>query len=83
MGIVGLGRIGLSVAKRLSGFDVKKIVYHNRKPSEEGKKMGFEYVTFGDLLKESDFIVCACSLNKESEGIFNKKAFDKMKKTRY
>lgn len=79
MGIYGLGSIGLSVAERLKAFNVKKILYHNRRKSNEGDKIGCEYVSFEDLLKHSDFILCSCSINKQSEKIFNKKAFDQMK----
>lgn len=81
VGIFGLGNIGMAIAKRLVGFEVKKIVYTNRKINTEAEKLGFEYVKFDDMLSQSDFIICSCSLNSESEQIFNKSAFDKMKKS--
>ncbi|RNA26306.1 glyoxylate reductase hydroxypyruvate reductase-like [Brachionus plicatilis] len=79
VGILGLGRIGLCIAARLKGFDVKKIIYHNRHRSVQGDELGFELVEFEELLTGSDFLICSCSLNKESKNIFNKKAFEKMK----
>lgn len=71
----------MSIAKRLKGFDLKKLIYHNRKPNEDVKRynLPYEYVGFDELLSQSDFVICACSLNKESEKLFNKKAFEKMK----
>ena len=37
VGIVGLGSIGLAVAKRLLPFDVAKILYSGRNVKPEGK----------------------------------------------
>ncbi|CAF0755227.1 unnamed protein product [Brachionus calyciflorus] len=79
IGILGLGRIGMSIATRLRGFEVKQIIYHNRNRRTEADNLGYEYVSFDDLLMRSDFIICSCSLNKDSEQIFNRKAFEKMK----
>ncbi|CAF0915078.1 unnamed protein product [Brachionus calyciflorus] len=79
VGIVGLGNIGMGVATRLTSFGIKKIIYHNRKPNLDAEKLGFEYASFDSLLEKSDFVVCSCSINKQSEGLFNKEAFDKMK----
>jgi glyoxylate/hydroxypyruvate reductase len=36
VGIVGLGRIGLAIAKRLIPFEVSKIMYTGRQPKAEG-----------------------------------------------
>lgn len=70
------------MAKRLSTFGAKKIIYFNRsKQEQEASKLGYEYVDFDNLLARSDILVCCASLNKESEGIFNMNAFRKMKAT--
>lgn len=37
VGIVGLGRVGLEVAKKLKSFNVGRIVYSNRTIVKEGK----------------------------------------------
>jgi glyoxylate/hydroxypyruvate reductase len=60
---------------------VEKIVYHNRNTNIEADKLGCEYTSFDDLLKQSDFIICSCSATKQTEKIFNKEAFSKMKST--
>lgn len=36
VGIVGLGNIGLAVAKRLLPFEIEKIIYCGRQPKPEG-----------------------------------------------
>ncbi|GAB6028158.1 hypothetical protein CHUAL_002368 [Chamberlinius hualienensis] len=81
VGIVGFGRIGQAVAKRLRPFGVQKILYcgHNKKPEDE--VLGAEYVSFEDLLKQSDFVIGCCSLNDTTRNLFNAKAFALMKPT--
>ena len=69
----------MSVAKRLKSFEPHRIIYNNRRVSAEAEKQGFEYVSFEELLKKSDFLICTCALNKETELIFNKQAFGRMK----
>ncbi|CAF0979894.1 unnamed protein product [Brachionus calyciflorus] len=81
VGIFGLGRIGLAVANRLKNFGVNKIIYHNRKPNEEGAKQGYEYVDLDTLLSQSDFLIVTCSATKETEKFFNLEKFKKMKKS--
>jgi glyoxylate reductase len=57
IGIVGLGRIGRSVAKRAGGFDMR-ILYTDavRLPVEEEIEPAVEFRTLEDLLRESDFV---------------------------
>ncbi|XP_042216574.1 glyoxylate reductase/hydroxypyruvate reductase-like isoform X2 [Homarus americanus] len=81
VGIFGLGRIGQGVVRRLQGFGVKKFVYNGRSRRKEGEELGAEYVSFSELLQESDFIVVTCALNDETREIFNDEAFSKMKKS--
>eukprot|EP00339_Tiarina_fusa_P010608 CAMPEP_0117046938 /NCGR_PEP_ID=MMETSP0472-20121206/32442_1 /TAXON_ID=693140 ORGANISM="Tiarina fusus, Strain LIS" /NCGR_SAMPLE_ID=MMETSP0472 /ASSEMBLY_ACC=CAM_ASM_000603 /LENGTH=250 /DNA_ID=CAMNT_0004759455 /DNA_START=327 /DNA_END=1076 /DNA_ORIENTATION=- len=85
IGIVGFGAIGQAVAKRLVPFQCKKIlVSQPRKPSDEKLDLGFgvkaEYVSFDELLKESDIISLHCPLNKDTKNLFNANSFAKMKK---
>ena len=81
VGIVGFGGIGQSIAKRLSGFEVGRFIYtgHGEKP--ESKKFNAEFVSFDDLLRQSDFIFIACPLNNETTNMFDSEAFSKMKST--
>ena len=56
VGIVGLGRIGASVARRLAGWDVR-ILVHTRTPQPELlAQLGAEAVDLPTLLRESDFV---------------------------
>jgi len=77
LGIIGLGRIGMNVAKIASGFDMQVIAYnHNTEKSEHeyGK-----YVSFDELLLKSDIISLHCPLVPSTEGIINKDTINKMK----
>ena len=79
IGIVGMGRIGEAVAKRAKGFNMD-ILYHNRSRNlEVEKELNATYVSFEDLLKESDFVVSLVPLSEATVDMFDKKAFQTMK----
>ncbi|RSL30006.1 D-glycerate dehydrogenase [Salibacterium salarium] len=80
LGIVGMGNIGRSVAKRAQASGMN-IIYHNRKPSPKADDVGADYVAFDELLQDSDFIVVLVPLTSESKGLFGAEAFKKMKST--
>lgn len=76
IGIVGFGNIGRAVAKIANAFEMKVIAYNRSAKSAEN----VEFVSFDELLERSDIVSVHCPLNKESENIFEKDAFAKMKK---
>lgn len=82
VGVVGFGRIGQEVAKRLKPFNVKRIIFQNRSErAKEAQEIGAARVSFDELLRESDFVVVTCALTPETAHLFNEAAFNKMKKT--
>lgn len=79
VGIVGLGRIGAAVAKRLKGFDCR-ILYHDVQPMPAvAEPLGAEFVDLDTLLAESDFITLHTQLTEATYHMFNAEAFRKMK----
>ena len=79
MGIVGMGRIGTEVAKRAKAFDMR-VLYHNRnRRPETEKSVGAEFVSFEDLLTESDFVSLNCPLTEETHGMIGKSQLHQMK----
>ena len=82
LGIVGLGRIGRAVARRgRFGFDMP-VLYVNRRPDPEAEaELGARYVPFRTLLAESDFVCVHVPLTPETRHLFNREAFDAMKRT--
>ncbi|XP_018573314.1 glyoxylate reductase/hydroxypyruvate reductase [Anoplophora glabripennis] len=82
VGIVGFGRIGQEIAKRLKSFKPKNIVYYNRsEKADEAKLVDAKRVTFDKLLAKSDFVIVSCSLTQDTQHLFNENAFNKMKRT--
>ena len=84
LGILGLGRIGRTFAKRAKAFEMK-IIYHNRKrvTSSMESKLGAKYVTFEKLIKESDVLSIHVPHTKETDRVINAKVFSKMKNSSF
>ena len=83
LGIVGCGRIGLEIAKRAKGFDMKILYYDTvrRKPEEE-KEYGLEYVSkLPDLLSRADFVTVHVPLMAETRHLISTAEFAAMKPT--
>ncbi|XP_037805926.1 glyoxylate reductase/hydroxypyruvate reductase-like isoform X2 [Lucilia sericata] len=83
VGFFGFGGIGQAIAKRLSGFDIDRVLYTTRKRISKDleKEFNASKVPFHELLAQSDFIFIAAPLTAETQGIFNTTAYAKMKKT--
>ncbi len=84
LGILGLGRIGRTLAKRAKAFDMK-LVYHNRKRVSKTRERTFKvkYVSFEKLITQSDIISIHVPYTKETEHMFDMKIFRKMKKSAF
>lgn len=82
LGIFGLGKIGYELARRaLAAFDMK-IIYHNRgRHPEAERELGARWVSFDDLLENSDVLSVHTALTPETRGRFNKDVFVRMKRT--
>ncbi|TMW53841.1 hypothetical protein DOY81_001126, partial [Sarcophaga bullata] len=81
VGLFGFGRIGQEIASRVLPFKPSLITYTTRtERPEAAKKFQASYVSFDEMLKESDFIIACCALTPETKEIFNETAFDAMKK---
>ena len=84
LGILGLGRIGKTLAKRAKAFDMK-ITYHNRKPLSKTREkiLGVKYVSFEKLITQSDIISIHVPHTKETDQMFDMKIFRKMKQSAF
>ncbi|MBN1587466.1 MAG: phosphoglycerate dehydrogenase [Candidatus Omnitrophica bacterium] len=80
LGVVGLGRIGSEVARRLQAFGMKVVAFDPHLPAERAKAMDIEPVALEDLLKVADFITIHVPLTPETKHLIGEKAFKKMKK---
>lgn len=71
--LLGLGRIGLAVAKRAEAFGCS-ISYHSR--SEKPFANYKFYTNVVDLAANCDVLIVACSLNAETHHIVSRKVID-------
>lgn len=77
LGLIGCGKIGLEVAKRISAFGVKVMTFD---PYLGKAPEGVDLKDFDTVLKESDFISIHCPLNESTRHLIGEKEFKKMKK---
>jgi D-3-phosphoglycerate dehydrogenase len=82
-GIVGFGSIGRRVARIMEGFGAYVLVYDPYVSGVDINSPGMCLVDFDTLLKESDFISCHTKVTEETTGMFDYKAFQKMKETAF
>jgi len=83
IGVVGLGGIGLAVAQRAKGFDMR-ILYHSRtRKLDLEKELGVKYVDFETLLKESDFVTLHVPLTPETHHMIGEEELKLMRNTAY
>jgi glyoxylate reductase len=79
-GIIGMGRIGREVAKRVKVFGVKVIYYDiNRLPKEVEEKLGVEYRPFNRLVSEADIISIHVPLTPDTRHMIGEKELRRMK----
>ena len=81
LGIVGLGRIGSMLAKKMSSFDLRILVYDPFISEEKAEQCGAQLVDFDTLVKESDYISLHCPLTSSTRGMFYREVFERMKRT--
>lgn len=82
LGIIGMGRIGQSIARRAIASGME-IVYNNRNrlPKEIESQYNAKYVTFENLITDSDFISLNAPSTAETHHLFGEKEFKMMKPT--
>ncbi len=77
LGLIGCGRIGMEVAKKMSSFGVKVIVFD---PYLQKTEEWIELKDMDAVLKESDMISIHCPLNESTRHLIGEKEFRKMEK---
>lgn len=78
LGILGMGRIGIAVAKRAQAFGMA-LHYHNRRPSPDADAMGATYhASFDAMLPHCDFLSVNCPMTAETKGIINARTLSLM-----
>ena len=78
LGIIGMGNIGSKLARMALGLNMK-ILYTQRHQLPIGLERSMRFQYFNDLLAASDVVSINCPLTDETRGMFNEKAFMRMK----
>lgn len=82
LGIIGMGRIGIAVARRATGFDMKVLYYDHKMRPDLGASVGARMCgSLDELLAESDFVSLHTPLTPQTRHLIGAEAFSKMKKT--
>ncbi|MFI6444118.1 C-terminal binding protein [Kitasatospora sp. NPDC050543] len=80
LGIVGFGRIGRAVARRLGAFYGRVRVYDPYIGRDLAEGYGAQAVdTLAELLAQSDLVTLHCPLNPETDGLIDAAALRRMK----
>lgn len=79
-GLVGLGRIGQAVARRLKGFELKLVACDPLVPKAVFEDVGVVQVEFDELLKRSDAVLIHSSLTHENMRMIDEDQLKLMKK---
>lgn len=82
IGIVGMGRIGLAVARRARGFDMT-VLYtkRSRLPEADERAAGASYASLDELLGRSDFVSVNATLTPQTRHLIGARELSLMKAT--
>lgn len=84
LGVIGFGRIGQAVAKRAGGFSMKVLYFDTRRAAPEAEQaLNAKFVSFDELLRESDFVTVHAVLDEGTRHLLDDRAFGLMKRSAY
>lgn len=84
VGIVGLGRTGSGVARRLQGWECRLIAYDPYVSAEKAGSLGVELIEDRDtVLREADYLTLHVVVTEETTNMIDEQALRKMKPTAY
>ena len=79
LGIIGMGQIGVEMAKRARGFDMRVIYYSRTRKLELESQLGMEYFEPSDLLSTADFVTLHIPLTLETRHFIGERELRLMK----
>jgi glyoxylate reductase len=82
LGIIGLGRIGRTVAEKAASLGMK-IAYYNPSPRPAGEAAGYESMSLDQLLASSDIVSVHVPLVLETRHLIDRTALSRMKRSAY
>ena len=79
VGVVGFGRIGREVVKRLLAFKCVVLVFDPVVPAAEIEKLGARAADFEELLESADVLTLHCPSTPQTRRLMNRETFAKLK----
>ena len=79
VGVIGFGRIGREVVRRLASFKCAIRVFDPFVPAEEIRKLGVQPASFDELLQTADLLTLHCPSTPQTRKILNRDSLAKLK----
>ncbi len=79
LGIIGLGRIGLEVARRARGLQMQVLAYDPYLSAQRAEDVGAQICTLEELLQQADFVTIHSALTDETRGMIGAEQLALMK----
>jgi len=79
LGVVGMGRIGRTVAARARAFGMSIVAFDPFLAPEQAHEWDVELAPLNDVLSRADFLTVHTPLTEETRGLINREAFALMK----
>ncbi|KKU48678.1 hypothetical protein A3H10_00425 [Candidatus Uhrbacteria bacterium RIFCSPLOWO2_12_FULL_46_10] len=83
IGVLGTGRIGRHAIRMAKGFDMRVVAYDPFPNESFAKEFDFTYLSFEEVLKNSDIITIHVPYSKETHHLINEKTIALMKPGAY
>ena len=83
LGVIGTGRIGQAVIRRVKGFEMKVLAYDIQENQRMAEELELNYVSLKELLEQADFVSIHVPLCDETNGLIGEKAIGLMKSSAY
>jgi gluconate 2-dehydrogenase len=80
LGIIGMGRIGRTIARRAQGFEMR-VIYHDpvRQPADVERRLNATYASKDELLAQADFVVLQMPYSPQVHHLIAEAELKKMK----
>lgn len=79
LGILGLGRIGVELAKRAMAFQMDVMAYDPYLTESRAKSLGVRLSSLDEVIEQADYITVHMPLTKDTKYMLNADAFSRMK----
>ena len=83
LGVVGVGKIGRAVARRMQAFGMNVLGYDPVLSREVAERLGITLVSLGEIFEKSDFITFHTPLNEATRGMVNRETLARCKRGVY